>query len=225
MKIKSLTLFTRNLAQQREFYTQVLGLQLLNSEQEKVCFSVGDSVLEFKKHRNSLPYHFAINIPSYSEEQALEWIRQKAEILTDEGREIQYFTNWNARSVYFYDPDRNIVEFISRRNLGYPFRAPFGPDCLCEISEIGMATTDIKPLYDWLSEKLGLAIYDGSPERFCAIGDELGLFICVNLESKTWYPTGDRACPASFEAILGIGDKEYEVSYQEQNLQLHTDLA
>jgi catechol-2,3-dioxygenase len=150
-------------------------------------------------------------------------VRQRAGILTDAGREIQDFTGWNARSVYFYDPDGNIVEFISRRNLEYPFLSKFGPDCLCEISEIGIAANNIKPVYSWLNKNLGLTIFDGDLERFCAIGNETGLFICINKETKTWYPTGDPAYPSNFDVSLLIGDKEYSVSFHGQELSLKKD--
>lgn len=222
MKIKSLTLNTGNLRKQQAFYSEVLGLPLLRSGQGWAWFLVGNSILKFNEEPGATPYHYAINIPSFSEQQALEWVRQRAGILTDAGREIQDFTGWNARSVYFYDPDWNIVEFISRRNLEYPLLSQFGPDCLCEISEIGIATNNIKAVYNWLGNTLGLTVFDGGL-RFCAIGDETGLFICINKETKTWYPTGDRAYPSNFEVVLRIGAKEYGVTYRGQELSMNQE--
>ena len=44
-----------------------------------------------------------------------------------------------------------------------------------------------------------LEIYDGSTERFCAIGDENGLFICINKQSKNWFPTNEKAYSSPFK--------------------------
>jgi hypothetical protein len=57
-------------------------------------------------------------------------------------------------------------------------------------------------VYNSLSEALVLEIYDGGFGNFCAVGDENGLFICVNKNRKDWYPTQDKAFPSEFELKL-----------------------
>lgn len=223
MKIKRLTVFTKDLRRQQNFYGKTLGLEQTADTGDSIGFRIGASQLFFKEYKSATPYHIAINIPSYTEHEALEWLRERAEVLTDQGREIQDFKSWNAKSVYFYDPDRNILEFISRRNLGYAARKEFGPGSFHEISEIGLAVTAIPPVYELLNKTLGLEVYNGSSENFSALGDEYGLLICIDMAGKTWYPVGDRAFPSEFELLLAIDNKEFVFTYLDREIKI-TDL-
>jgi len=220
MKIKRLTLFTKNLEEQQYFYGNTLGLEEAGETATSICFRVGASLLCFEENRNATPYHFAFNIPSFTENEALAWLRERADILTDHGNEIQDFKSWNAKSLYFYDADKNIVEFISRRNLGYAAEEAFGPKSFREISELGLAVEDIRPFYNLLKEIIGLEIYDGQPDHFCAIGNEHGLLICIDLSTKTWYPTGDKAYASEFELLLSEKNKEYILTYFNHELKI-----
>lgn len=223
MKIKRLTVFTKDLRRQQNFYGKTLGLEQTADTGDSIGFRIGASQLFFKEYKSATPYHIAINIPSYTEHEALEWLRERAEVLTDQGREIQDFKSWNAKSVYFYDPDRNILEFISRRNLGYVAGKEFGPGSFHEISEIGLAVAAIPPVYELLNKALGLEVYNGSSENFKALGDEYGLLICIDMAGKTWYPVGDRAFPSEFELLLAIDNKEYVFTYLDREIKI-TDL-
>jgi len=223
MKIKRLTVFTKDLRRQQNFYGNTLGLEQTADTGNSIGFRIGASQLFFKEYKSATPYHIAINIPSYTEHEALEWLRERAEVLTDQGREIQDFKSWNAKSVYFYDPDRNILEFISRRNLGYVAGKEFGPGSFHEISEIGLAVAAIPPVYELLNKTLGLEVYNGSSENFSALGDEFGLLICIDMAGKTWYPVGDRAFPSEFELLLAVDSKEYVFTYLDREIKI-TDL-
>lgn len=64
---------------------------------------------------------------------------------------------------------------------------------LLELSEIGVAVNDIEPIFNAFTKMVGIQKYDGGFKRFCAVGDENGLFICINKNAKGWYPTGDKA--------------------------------
>ena len=50
-------------------------------------------------------------------------------------------------------------------------------------------------------------IYDGTLQRFAAIGDEEGLFIIVN-HNKKWMPTNDLAQLIDFEGIFEFGNQK-----------------
>lgn len=222
MTIKHLTLYARQPAQQRRFYGETLGLPIHSETKEAVTFSIGRSLLSIKAAPEARPGHFAINIPSRAAEDASKWLKNRVAILTDQGNEIQDFVRWNARAVYFYDPEHNIVELIARKNLGYPLEGAFGTNSFIEISEIGMATEDIKACYTPLHTLMGLEIYDGDFKHFCAIGDEQGLIICVNRNTKTWYPAGDTAYPSEFQLQLANAGKEYTVSYDGRQLHIQS---
>ena len=199
MKIHSLKLNSSDLAGQTQFYSEVIGLELIQKSDSQATFRIGKSKLVLAQSDGFRPYHFAFNIPANREKEALKWLRHRVEILDFEGREIQDFDSWNAKAIYFYDTDRNIVEFIARKNLPNQSDDAFGSRSLLEISEIGMPVNDIEKAYDAINEIAQLKVYDGDFQRFCAIGDETGLFICIDKEKKTWFPTGEHAFSSDFE--------------------------
>ncbi|KAA3633874.1 MAG: VOC family protein [Bacteroidetes bacterium] len=222
MKIKKLTLSTSNLKDQINFYQKTLGFKLLKREREYAEFQIGNSVMRFEAANESTPYHFAFNIPSFQEAEALQWLRERVEILDYENEEIIPFENWNARAIYFYDKDRNIVEFIARRNLGFQEITPFTADSVVEISEIGLPVEDIVPLHDHLQSEMGISVYSGSTERFCAMGDERGLFIIVNTNKKDfWFPTDDTPLAADFKMTIYNNGQLFNVTFRNQNLFSH----
>ena len=115
MKIKELEIFTSKLEEQTKFYHQILELDIISKTKNSVSFKVGDSTFTLKSRANSSPYHYAINIPSNKEKEALNWLKERVEILKYNGLEIHYFDFWDAYAIYFYDNDRNIVELIARK--------------------------------------------------------------------------------------------------------------
>ena len=221
MQIKKLKIYTSKLSAQNRFYTEVLKLEKLNQTKNSVSYQIGRSVLEIEEVPDFTPYHFAINIPANQENEALEWLKKWVEILKDGNNEIQDFDFWNAKAMYFYDMDKNIVEFIARKNLDNRSEIEFNQNSLLEISEIGLPTGHIENKFKILNENIGLEIYSGSFDRFCAIGSENGLFICVDKNTKEWFPTTDKANPADFEVLINQNDKEYAVEYKNENLKIN----
>lgn len=215
MKIKELKLLTSKLSDQTDFYANVLGLELLERSDTSVRFSLGASTLIFEQSQDFHPYHFAINIPAYKEQEALQWLQSRVGILVFEGKAIQDFSAWNARALYFYDRDRNIVEFIARRNLKNESSKAFDASCLLELSEIGVAVSDISTAYSAIQKICPLPIFDGSFEKFCALGEDSGLFICINKDRKTWFPTGDKAFSADFEIKIEASDGFFGIRFKE----------
>lgn len=215
MRIKSLSLFTDQLAAQHKFYTQQLGFNCIDINENSFTVAIGSSKLTFINNKECKPYHFAFNVPYASIEKALEWLKQKVDILRDGDNDIQEFENWQARAIYFYDEDKNIVEFIGRKTLNYDFDEPFDIPSVIEISEIGLASTDIESVYNSISSKVPLNVYDGAFDRFCAIGGETGLFICVDPEKKKWFPTDDAVFYSAFSVIVSNSDKEYAITYED----------
>jgi len=199
MKISELILYTKHLTEQRHFYTKVLALPLIAENEEKFTVKIGVSSLTFIKSEKTNVAHFAINISSYKIQDALQWVLKRTDILSCEDEQIADFSNWNAEALYFYDMDRNIVEFIARKDLAIVNTHPFSSSDLLSISEIGIVSNDNKAIYEALSAIQPIPIYDGSLDRFCALGNAEGLFILVNNTKKKWFPTQEEAFIADFQ--------------------------
>lgn len=215
MEIKELILFTDNISKQKEFYSKILEAEENKSfSDEKISFKIGNSVLSFIKKKQSTPYHFAINIYSNQEQEALSWLKERVPILLDGKNEIINFESWNAKAIYFYDEDKNIVEFIARKNLSKISSKKFSPDSLLKISEIGLPTLNIEKVYKDLNQQIGLSIFSGSFNDFCAIGDENGLIICIDQIKKKWIPKDDKAFFSDFDAKIINGNKSFIITYR-----------
>lgn len=212
MKIQELTLYTSQLQKQKQFYKEVLELQLIHQSLTSVSFKLGRSLLHLEYKPDATPYHYAINIPANQEEAALQWLKARVDILKDENYEIQDFNDWNARAIYFYDEDQNIVEFIARKTLNNGSEKTFDSNALLEISEIGIPSENIKNIYSQITDHVPLEIYDGGFDRFCALGDEHGLFICINKNVKDWFPTNDKAYSSEFH--IRLVHQDIEVAFQ-----------
>lgn len=220
MHIKELKIYTSKLNEQIEFYSEVLGLAIEKQSDDSVSFKIGKSLFIIENRANSTPYHFAFNIPPNKEHEALKWLKERVEILKDGDNEIIDFYDWNAKAIYFYDADKNIVEFIARKNLKYTGDKNFDKNSLIEISEIGVPLNNIEPALAVLSAQLGLKIYDGGMDRFCAIGSENGLFICINKNSKDWFPTNDKAYSSEFEIRVEEKESECKLKFKDGRLNL-----
>ena len=213
MKVKKLNIYTSNLNKQIDFYSNTIGLKLIEQTESEVKFQIGNSILKLVANDNSYPYHFAINIPANKETEALNWLKSRVTILKDGESEIQDFEFWNAKAIYFYDIDKNIVELIARKNLRNNIQEKFSINSLLEISEIGIPVSDIKATYKTLNELTNIEMYDGGFEKFCAIGDETGLFICIDKNSKGWFPTGDKAYASEFKIRFEENKAEYVLEF------------
>ncbi len=219
MNIQTLELFTPNLEKQTTFYAQVLDLKIIEKTSTSVAFQIGSSILKLTYRKAFAPYHYAINIPGNQEQEALKWLKERVGILTYENNDIQYFDFWDAYAIYFYDEDGNIGELIARRNLPNHSNRPFDSQSLLEIGEIGLPTFNIEQEYRLLNAHADLPIFSGSLERFCAIGDEQGLFIVINKHlKKEWFPTKDKPWSADFNITFSEKGKEYSLAYKNEIL-------
>ncbi|MFT5250691.1 MAG: catechol-2,3-dioxygenase, partial [bacterium] len=144
MEIKELKIYSSKIKEQADFYSKVLGLTVIKLTEDNVFLEFGKSILNIEFKAETTPYHFAINIPSNKEYEALEWLKSRVGILKEEGNEIQDFDFWNAKAIYFYDKDKNIVELIARKNLNNLSNQKFDSNQFLQISEIGLPTLNIE---------------------------------------------------------------------------------
>jgi catechol-2,3-dioxygenase len=220
MKIEILKLYTSNLQEQLQFYRDVLELPVKKKTENTFEVQVGYSVLEFEEVEEATVYHIAFHISARREEQALKWLEQRLEVLKDGSDKIVDFPGWNAKSVYFYDADKNIVEFISRREFFVSETEGFSEEDIVGISEIGLATDDVEEKFRFLNSNCGLQKFTGDYERFCATGDDEGLFIIINKNIKDWIPTGDTAHASPFKIVFSVEKASYRVTFQNDRIKL-----
>lgn len=198
MKIKEVILFTSNIQNQKQFYKSVLGFEQLVDAPEIISFKAGESILTFQYKADFKPSHFAFNIPSNAINDALIWLRDKTDVLDCDGENIADFSNWNAKALYFYDADKNIVEFIARERINIESDVAFLPHLIVSISEMAIATSNIEGIYKAINTMKPIQIFDGDFNRFCALGNDEGLFIVINKNIKKWYPTMEPAYTSEF---------------------------
>ena len=88
------------------------------------------------------------------------------------------------------------VELIDNPHLTNDSDAPFGPESLIEIAEIGVATTDTQATRAVIQEGLSAGVLWGGQDGslLTAIGDEHGVVI-VAPTGRGWIPVGLPAQP------------------------------
>lgn len=201
------------------FYKNVLELQVTDDSDAHFTIHTGLSKLVFEKTKDPLTYptyHFAFNIPSNRIQEAHDWLKERTELLwiDDYKSYIADFTNWNAKSVYFLDPAGNIAELIARADLNDRIDEPFSSEHIRNVSEIGLVFAEpgfLRSIEQILKDH-NLEYFAKQPplEKFCAIGNDEGLFIIVP-EHRSWYPCKDRPAgifPMKISFLVGSTAKK-----------------
>lgn len=220
MRIENLKVYSRNLEKQKQFYQSVLDFPVEEISKDAFLVEIGYSTLEFQQKDSATPYHIAFHIPSIQEELALFWLKDRVNILKDGKDEIVDFPAWNAKSIYFYDEDRNIIELISRKSFHPASSTVFSSQSIFGISEIGLATGNVQSAYDFLQKEFSLEKFTGDYETFCATGDDEGLFIVINKNKKDWFPADDKAFASDFEVTMSINNRRGRIVYKNERLQV-----
>ncbi|MDF1864134.1 MAG: hypothetical protein P1U70_04845 [Saprospiraceae bacterium] len=219
MRIKKLKLYSNQINKLIHFYESVLGFEITKKKSTYFEVKIGYTILAFEESNQACYYHFAFNIPSFQSLNALKWLQKRVEILPDEtGKLICEFVNWNAEAIYFYDPAGNVLEFIARKNLNIVANEKFSSKSVINISEMAMPVNDVKAHFDFLNnefEDFSIEKYSGDYKRFCASGDEEGLFIIVDTKVKKWYPTNKPSLAFPFEIWFESNNKNYHLIEKE----------
>jgi catechol-2,3-dioxygenase len=216
MKIKELEIFSNNLEDTSAFYKDVLGLSLVNRDERSLIFKSGSTLLKFvESDVDKAMYHFAFNIPCNKIEEAVEFMSSRADLLNLQNDSvIADFTSWNAKAIYFYDNNRNIVELIARQDLNNASDKPFSGESILCISEIGISASYPVQLAKNIHDQLGVPYFEKSPggDEFVAMGDDEGLFIIVKT-GRHWYPTDVPARKLHTRIKAVSGSEEFELTF------------
>ena len=214
MRFKSLTLYTKELKEIERFYCTVLGLNAISNDGKKLTLSVGTSQLIFEEKVEATPYHFAFNIPCNQENEAFEWLSEKAEVIKADGIEIHDFDFWNAKAMYFLDPDNNIVELIARKNLQNNSINPFSSESILSVCEIGLPCESVSQIFSQLNTCCSLEKFSGDFDVFCAIGGEEGLIIAIDKNNRNWFPIDAKAFASEFILDFEFKDTSSRIEYK-----------
>lgn len=111
---------------------------------------------------------------------------------------------WNCRSLYFEDPDRNVLEFIIRRDLPNDASGVFGGGDILGVSEVGVPVADVAAFRDAARAVLALEPYGQGGATFRPVGDVSGLLIVVK-RGRVWFPTDSPAHEMPLEVTIQSG--------------------
>ena len=220
MDILEIEIQTDDLVATEIFYSDILGLKLTNKGQNSVSFLAGQSTLTFIKSNKLNPkYHFAFNIPHNKLDEAIIWATSKLNLIENADNGIvANFESWNARAIYFFDNNKNIIELIARFDLLNSTDKPFDISSIQSISEIGIVADAPLKLAEKLVEENNLYFFakGSKSEKFATLGNDNGLFVIVETNRK-WYPTELHAEKHFTRIKIATGGLTREIIMNEEN--------
>lgn len=193
MHLDRIEILTNRLKQTKDFYEHVLNLPIVESGAKSVEIPIGTSTLVFLENTDtpSPVYHLAFTIPENQLHEAIAWGAHRLGLIQLDGTLfIAHFEAWNAHSVYFYDNNGNILEFIARHDLHNATTVAFDSGQIVNISEIGIVADHPMELAQQLIEAYDLDFFEKNKnsETFAALGDDHGLLVIAK-NNRNWYPT------------------------------------
>ncbi|OEH93554.1 VOC family protein [Bacillus solimangrovi] len=181
MKINEITLKSFNFNEMKQFYTNVLQMQLITEEDNLFSVKAGKTMLTFERSSHIPFYHFCLRTNDSYFDHMYERIKVLHILLPNESGETLLF--WEGKQAYFTDPDGNILEMLVRPFL-YDEQEPFG---WFDIGEVGMPSKSVKELQNLFASFVTDEMKHIS-DTFAFYGDEFGVFVLVK-EGRHWYPT------------------------------------
>lgn len=223
MRIAQLTLAAADPAAQAEFWGGRLGLGVREAA-GVVEVLLRRSAIRFEPAEAGTDprYHFAVNVPPGTIEDAAAWLCDRHELLrfhgdpeVEEGATVVRGDR-GASSFYFLAAGGNVVELMANPRLEHaPGGSRFGPDSLLEIAEIGVATADTAATRSAVEDVFGADVLWGGREGrlLTAIGDDRGVVIVAPI-GRGWIPVGLPAEPLP-TTIVAEGPRPAEVTLPE----------
>ena len=215
MEIQKLVLYSNDINEQLHLYHHVLGMKLVFATDEEIGLQAGSTQFIFRQRENEFLYHYCFLIPNKKIEEAMVFLKDKGiELLTYKGEQIVHFTS--GRSVYFYDADGHIAEFIERPSLGYESGEPFSFDSVLKVNEIGMPVENPLEVKDKLIEKYNIDLSKPEVLRadFCWVGDYNGVLLVPKI-GRDWVPTEHPATMNDFEIEFASRNEIYHLNIVE----------
>ena len=208
MKINKMTLYVKNIEALKNFYIQQLGFTLIEENATSFSMAVGGDLLSFELAETSEQnqYHFAFNIPSNQFKEAKNWMKAYANLLVNNGADEVYFESIDAHSLYFYDPEENVVELIARQTINPSVEIEgFSSQSILSIGEINLTTDDIKNVGNQLME-LGIPVSKNQPLNENSLNfmgeKEDGVHILLGPSNRIWYFSDKKAKVSNIQLVV-----------------------
>jgi catechol-2,3-dioxygenase len=193
MKINKTILQVHNLERMEDFYCRTLGFKLLKKSSNFFEIEVGASKLSFElaSPYQQKQYHFAFNIPNNLFEKAKSWVQTHTSLLTHRGEDEIFFESINAHSVYFYDPEENIVELIARHTLNLSrIVETFSSKAIIDIGEMNLTTDNVLGVGQTLNE-IGIPVRHNAALNESSLNfigeNEDGTHILLGPSGRNWF--------------------------------------
>lgn len=195
MNVREITYRTTCVDDLREFYVGQLELPLVAERDDAFTTRFGRTEVTFEAAQPGADpfYHYAVRIPNGQMESARDWLADRLDLLeTDEGDEIVEFARTNSESVYFFDPDGNLVEFTVRRDLDDPEPGSFHPESAREVNEVGFPVEDVRAAVERITADTAIDPVVSPSEPIVPTGDIYGMFIVLETGTE-WFMTDEPA--------------------------------
>ncbi|MDN5205266.1 VOC family protein [Fulvivirgaceae bacterium BMA10] len=207
MKIQELVLNSNKLDLQKNFYSKKLGFEIIEEFGDGFSIQTGATRLSFVNFTDqNTNYHFAFQISKEKIKVAREWLINRDISLLKETKTKSDLVM--GKSLYFRDPDGNIVEFIGRSVEDR--RSAFAIESVLRLSEIGLPTKDTFSLAKKLIDDYHIVPKDEEEfnHDFCWVGDDDGVLIVVK-EGRHWIPTNCPSIASDFQIKIKVQGREY----------------
>ena len=188
MKIHELILPSTNIDQQEEVYSQRLGFPCHRASRTELQVSCGVTQLKFIASNRQYYYHYCFLVPPGCLPAAAKFLDAHGfESLPYHGKRLVDFSN--GKSVYFYDGDGNIAEFIQRPSLGHPRQLDFSASSIIRLNEIGIPAEHPREFAARMINDFQIRLVDNAPYRddFIWCGDFEGVFLITKI-GRPWMP-------------------------------------
>ena len=193
-----------------DFYGGALGLRV-ESGLDRLTVVAGLTQLTFvpaPPEQRGAFYHVAFNVPENKLRLARDWQLERTTLLPPRANQVDpsypedvtWFRNWNAHSLFFWDPAGNLLEHIARHDLATAAPGRFVSKDILYASEIALITDEVPRVAAAVASALGLATYREPSGVFQALGDEQGLVLVIE-RGRDWWGKPTAVHPVEVELV------------------------
>lgn len=211
MQIFQVNLKCHDIHRMKDFYTNVLEMELLTETESYFTIMAGTTKLLFEKGDSIPIYHVCFRTNAEYFDHMFQKLGAESVLLPNQKGEYSMF--WKGKQAYFVDPDGNILEMLER-----PFEGT-KKDWFQwhDVGEVGFPVKDVSAMEQELDQFLKNEQMDSS-ETFAFYGDRKGVFVLVK-EGRNWYPT-ERAAVISPIKIFASGPRDDRFKHKDYPYEL-----